>query len=187
MKGEKVMKNRKTVVVLFMLVAVMISAVGFALYNDTLDIVGTMEVGFTNANNAFDADVYFSAVDDPEIAEISSLGDGDSASFRVTTLTAVGQSVTVGFTITNDNAFAAQCTLNVENTNITSVSDTRYFGGSITVDGAELEKGESFTIDAESSKVIYVTVTLNETPQLDDANAKITGTYNIQLDVVDVG
>ena len=56
------MKNRKTVVVAFMLCAVMLLGVGYAALSDVLDIQGTAQVTQGNAQNAFDGDVYFSAV-----------------------------------------------------------------------------------------------------------------------------
>ena len=81
------MKNRKTVVVAFLLVAAMLLGVGYAALTDTLNIQGDFEVSQNNAENAFDDDVYFSAVSTGEgyTASIAD-DDNDKGTFKVTGL-----------------------------------------------------------------------------------------------------
>ena len=55
------MKNRKTVVVAFLLCAVLLLGVGYAALSDTLDITGSADVNQSAAEEAFNEDVYFSA------------------------------------------------------------------------------------------------------------------------------
>ena len=56
------MKNRKFIVVAFMLTACMIVGVGYAALTDTLNIGGDAEVSQAGAENTFDGDVYFLAL-----------------------------------------------------------------------------------------------------------------------------
>ena len=53
------MRNRKTVITAFILVAVMLMAVGFAALADDLYITGTAKVLQTNAENSFGEDILF--------------------------------------------------------------------------------------------------------------------------------
>ncbi len=53
------MRNRKTAITAFILVAVMLLAVGFAAMSDDLSITGNATITAENAENAFAADVYF--------------------------------------------------------------------------------------------------------------------------------
>jgi hypothetical protein len=55
------MKNRKTVVMAFLLVAVMLLSVGYAALTDVLDITGSADVNQSAAEEAFNEDIYFSA------------------------------------------------------------------------------------------------------------------------------
>jgi len=68
------MKNRKTVVVAFLLVAAMLLGVGYAALSDTLTIVGTAQIDMNAAGNEFDEKVYFNAA-----KVVSSTGSGDKA------------------------------------------------------------------------------------------------------------
>ena len=57
------MKNRKFVVVAFLLVAVMLLGVGYAALTDTLIIIGNAHIDLDTANKTFDEKVYFSAAE----------------------------------------------------------------------------------------------------------------------------
>ena len=54
------MKNRKTIVVAFLLVAAMLLGVGYAALTDTLTIIGNAHIDVDTANKTFDEKVYFS-------------------------------------------------------------------------------------------------------------------------------
>ena len=171
------MRNRKTVIVAFMLVACMILAVGFAAMADQLDIAGTSEVSFANAQNAMDADVYFKSASTGTgytawvVAE-----DVDRAGFKVTGLSNVGDTITITFTIANDNAFAVSCVMDPENT---AATRTDYFTYTTNV-------GDSaFQIAANSTYDVTVTVELIQLPQLSEGQI-LSGSFDLQYDVTDV-
>ena len=68
------MKNRRTVVVAFLLVAVMLLGIGYAALTDTLTIIGNAHVDLDTANKTFDERIYFSAAE-----ATSSTGTGATA------------------------------------------------------------------------------------------------------------
>lgn len=172
------MRNRKTVIVAFVVLACMLLAVGFAAYNDELDIAGSAEVSQTLANVTFDEKVYFSAVSqDPTMytAEISA-SDPDTASYKVTGLADVRDTVSITFTVKNDNAFDAKCKLKALPT-----YDTDHF--TITSNVGETEfivPGNQGTYD------IVLTFTLDELPQEFSEGGIMSTRYAITFNVTDV-
>lgn len=102
------MKNKKKVVVAFLLVAVMLLGVGYAALTDTLTIIGNAHIDLDVANSTFDEKVYFS-----NAVATSSTGTGatadvasytaDDATFTANKLATVGQISVFTFTITNDS------------------------------------------------------------------------------------
>lgn len=171
------MRNRKSIIVAFMLIACMLFAVGFAALNDTLDIEGDIEVSHANAQHAFDEEVYFSNVSTGSgyTAEILSTNN-DKGNFTVTGLEGKDDTVSITFTIQNDNDFAVSCTMDPANT-----SETRP-----ELFGIETNVGENaFEIAANGSYDVVITVTLLQTPQLSEGQI-ISGSFNVQYDVTDV-
>lgn len=171
------MRNRKTIIVAFVLLACMLLAVGFAAMADQLDISGTTEVSFTNAQNAFDKDVYFSAVSTGTgyTAEISA-SDPDTATYKFTGLSNVGDTLSITFTITNENAFDVSCVLDPANTVHTR---EEYFEFSTNVGDT------AFTVPAGGSFDVVLTAELLQLPQLSEGQT-LSGTYAIQYDVTDI-
>ena len=171
------MRNRKRIIVSFMIIACMLMAVGFAALTDTLNLIGDAEVDFNTANSGFDADVYFSAAD----AENTEKGDSanvttdpDIARFSVRSLSAKGETATFTFTVKNDNEFTAYVKVN----NTKSVNNNaEYFN--VTMDVTEFE------VPAEGEYTFSVTVELLKTPQLDQVGDKVTATFGIEMDVQD--
>lgn len=53
------MKNRKTIVVAFLLSAVMLMSVGYAALTDVLDITGSADVNQAAAEDSFNEDIKF--------------------------------------------------------------------------------------------------------------------------------
>ena len=104
------MKNRKTVVVAFLLCAVMLLGVGYAALTDTLDITGSADVNQSAAEEAFNEDIYFSAAVANETGNTASVNadNNDKASFTAATLKGQGDKVTFTFTIKNDGDVAAE-------------------------------------------------------------------------------
>lgn len=176
------MRNRKAVIVTFMLVACMLLAVGFAAMNDTLDITGQAEVNHANAQNAFDEEVYFSKVSTGTgysaeiITNANPTLNGDTARFSVTGLSGEGDSVTMIFTIKNDNKFAVSCVLDPTNTTVTN---SEYF------DCVTNVGSNPFTVAAEGTYDVEVTVSLKKTPQLSEGQT-VSSNFAIQYDVTDI-
>lgn len=102
------MKNRKIIVVAFMLCATLLLGIGYAALTDTLTIIGNAHIDVDKANQTFDGKVYFSGS-----AASSSTGTGteddvashtsDDATFTANKLAVVGEKSVFTFTITNDS------------------------------------------------------------------------------------
>ena len=176
------MKNRKIVVVAFMLIATMLLGVGYAALTDTLSIAGTLKTDITVAMDEFDSYVYFSGTsivtDDTGNKAVSQILDGrDDAKIEALHFTAKDQVVKAMFTITNhaDNEFSALITGgNIIITNNADDHDPIFTTGwsweENTVDTADV------TLAPGESKNFWVTITLNETPQ-EIHNAEFTVSY----------
>ena len=169
------MKNRKTVIVAFMLCAVMLLSVGYAALSDTLDITGSADVNQSAAEEAFNEDVYFSKAVANQEGNTASVNqdNNDKASFTANTLKGQGDEVTFTFTITNNGDVAATITpkLNVNLGN----SNPEYF--SISSDWA----GQSQTLAAHSEITYTITVKLLKTP-----TETISGSFLVELTAVSV-
>lgn len=174
------MKNRKNIVIAFLLVASLCLSVGFAALTDTLNINGTINVGGDNTSNEeaakeWDGDVYFSKVD-----KTSKNGNADDSKYTVSIDTAKdtltvnltsgclsvkGDSVTFTVTIKNDSTdYAADITFNDS-----TVANGEYI--KVTVTG--LTTGED--IQPNGEKAFTVTVALDKTP----ADAISNSTFSI--------
>lgn len=102
------MKNRKFVVVAFLLVAVMLLGVGYAALTDTLTIIGNAHIDIDTANKTFDEKVYFSDAQPTSTTGTGAAADianceGDDATFTANKLATVGQQSVFTFTIKNDS------------------------------------------------------------------------------------
>ena len=111
------MKNRKTVVVAFLLVAVMLLGVGYAALTDTLTIIGNAHIDVDTANKIFDEKVYFSNAKATSSTGTGSTGDvvsfnTDDATFTANKLAVVGELSIFTFTIKNDSNVDAQISVN---------------------------------------------------------------------------
>lgn len=150
------MKNRKSIIVMFLIAVVLCVGVGFAAVSDTLTIGGTASVGDITTN--FDSNVYFSA------AQVVNAKDGDSAittgtkpddaSFTCGSLLVENDEAKFKFTVKNDNDIAASVAINLG----TNTGDTDYF--EITTD----YNASSATISAGGTWDVIVTVKLVKTP-----------------------
>ena len=111
------MKNRKFIVVAFLIVAVMLLGVGYAALTDTLTIIGNAHIDVDTANKTFDEKVYFS-----DAKASSSTGTGttadvvsyasDDATYTANRLATVGEKSVFTFTITNDSNVEALISVN---------------------------------------------------------------------------
>ena len=169
------MKNRKTVVVAFLLIAVMLLSVGYAALTDVLDITGSADVNQSAAEEAFNEDIHFSAAVANETGNTASVnGDNnDKASFTANTLKGKDDEVTFTFTIVNDGDLDATVTPTLNAT--AGNTKPEYFEISSDWNGA------AKTLTAGGSLTYTVTVKLKETP-----TETISGSFLIELTAVSV-
>lgn len=175
-KGRKNMKNRKTVVVAFLLCAVLLLGVGYAALTDTLDITGSADVNQSAAEEAFNEDIYFSAAvanpatgeqTTPNTASVNA-DNNDKASFTVKSLQGAGDTATFTFTIVNEGDVDATVTPKLNAT--LGNTNTEYF--SLTSDW----NGASQTLAAGGSITYTVTIELLKTP-----TETIAGSFLVEL------
>lgn len=184
------MKNRKIVVVAFMLIAVLLMSVGFAELTDVLTIDGTAKADTTVSATEFEDDVYFSATnivtDGTGNKAASQIKEGrDAATITADHFTTKNQVVKVKFTIANDSPdFDAKLTLtanangnvaldNGENADHDPVFTVTWSWAEDAITGGET------TIAAGTSKDVWVTITLNETP-IEAHSVSFNITYNVE-------
>ena len=163
------MKKRRTTIVAFLLVAALCLGIGYAALTDVLDIQGTAEVNLAGIESDFDTHVYFSGVTSGTGYTASINGDNkDKASFTVSGLEAVGDKITITYTITNEHDLPATVTPVVQ-----QETNKEYF--KLSSDWNRQPQ----VIDAKSEKTISVTVELLKSP-----TALQTASFNIELTAV---
>lgn len=175
------MKQRKTVIVAFLLAAVLLLGVGYAALTDVLDITGSADVNQSAAEEAFNEDIYFRNEEgDVKIHEAGNTAsvnadNNDKASFTAKNLKGKGDKATFTFTIVNDGDLAAQVT-----PSISSNTNAKYFKiySDWTVDGQPQTK----TLEAGKTLTYTVTMELIETP-----TETISGSCIIELTAVSAG
>ena len=152
------MKNRKTVVVAFLLVAVMLLGVGYAALTDVLDITGSADVNQSAAEESFNEDIYFSAAVANEAGNTASVNtdNNDKASFTASTLKGKGDKVTFTFTIKNAGDVDATVTPKLNAT--LGNTQPEYF--TVTSDW----NGAAKTLPAGGELTYTITVELIKTP-----------------------
>ena len=135
------MKNRKLIVVAFMLAACMIVGVGYALVTDTMDIGGAAEVSLKDAEETFNQNVYFAgvvvdgAISDTGVTENDqkkytaniNANNNDKAQFTVYGLTNEGESVDIIFRIVNEGDLDADLMVKSCTNSNTEYFDVKYF------------------------------------------------------------
>ena len=167
------MKNRKIIVVAFLLVSVMLLGIGYAALTDVLDITGSADVNQSAAEEAFNEDIYFSAAVANETGNTASVNadNNDKASFTAKTLKGKGDKATFTFTIKNDGDVAATVTPKLNAT--LGNTNTEYF--TVTSDW----NGASKTLTAGGELTYTVTVELIKTP-----TETIGGSFLVELTAV---
>lgn len=167
------MKNRKIVVVAFVIVATMLLGVGYATLTDVLDITGSADIYQSAAEEAFNDDIHFSAAVANQAGNTASVnGDNnDKASFTANTLKGKDDEVTFTFTIVNEGDLNATVTPTLNPT--TGNTKPEYF--EISSDW----NGEAKTLVAGGSLTYTVTVKLKVTP-----TETISGSFLIELTAV---
>ena len=187
------MKNRKIVVVAFLLAAVMLLGIGYATLTDTLYINGSMSADNSVSSSEFQNDIYFSAavpgtVTDKEgnaangstAAHVTA--DNNKAYFEVVGMQEPGDKVTFKFTITNDSDWNALVTPGVGvvsngDAGHNPIFDVVWSWSDTGVDQAAKDiAAHGGTLD------VWVTVTLNTKP-----DAAHTATYEVTFTANSVG
>jgi hypothetical protein len=177
------MKNKRTVVVAFLLVAAMLLGVGYAALTDTLTIIGNAHIDVDTANKTFDEKVYFSdakatsTTGTGTTADIASYST-DDATFTANKLAVVGEKSVFTFTITNDSNVDA----------IISVAATKLSGDT----NPSNSNTEKFTVDysypdgmniAKQGGTIDVVVTVTVKEPVTSATS---ATFGIELTATSV-
>ena len=169
------MKNRRNIIVAFLLCACLIVGVGYAALTDTLDITGSADVNQSAAEEAFNEDIFFSAAVANQTGNTASVNadNNDKASFTAATLKGKGDKVTFTFTIKNDGDVNAEVTPKLNAT--LGNTNPEYF--SIASDWA----GEARTLAAHSEITYTLTVELLKTP-----TETISGSFLVELVAVSI-
>ena len=158
------MKNRRNIIVAFLLCACLIVGVGYAALTDVMDVTGTTVY---NEDNALDALIYFSEVDKSHEANNIQIvpGNVDKASFNVASLATVNTDYTFFWvTIKNDSSETAKVSFREYSGN----SDTQYY-----------EVSYRIASDKSTDPAAYQLVTLNETFTTPTNPDKPHGIYEI--------
>ncbi len=152
------MKNRRIILISFLLVTTLCMGIGYAELQDTLSVKGNGSVEAESAEVALDADVYFSNAQATNATDTASISDdndndNDTATFTVNSLQGKDDSATFTFTIINDGDLP----VSIPKPTITDPED--YFD--ITTDWGE----EAKELEGGGATLTFtVTVTLNATP-----------------------
>ena len=162
------MKNRKTIVVAFMLVAVMLLSVGYALVTNVLDVQGSVSVSATAAEKEFNKHIYFTGVvvngelKPDGVTPTENLGytaninanNNDKAQFTVTGIETTGQTQEITYRIKNESAYEAAVTLKSLSNTEDRIFDFDYYFGTPGL--------KSTTIASEGTVDVTVIVTLKK-------------------------
>lgn len=112
------MRNRKTVVVAFLVAVMLLLGVGYAALTDTLTIIGNAQIDLGTAETTFDSKVYFSASEATSstgtgtVADVAShTQNGDDATFTANKLAVYGEQSVFTFTIKNDSNVPVDITM----------------------------------------------------------------------------
>ena len=167
------MKKRRRLITAVLLIAALTLGVGYAALSDVLDIQGTAEISAGIAEEAFNQDVYFSAVTSGTgITASINVDNNDKGSFTATGFSQVGDKVSCTFTITNDSEhYDADVT-----PKLLQNSNAEFFG--ISSDWESTMQ----TIPAGESKTITITVELIKLPTASEGLT--TASFNIELTAI---
>ena len=166
------MKKRRTLIVSLLLIAALALGIGYAALTDVLDINGSADINQSAAEEAFNADVYFTnavANQEGNSASVDS-SDNDMANFTASTLKGAGDTATFTFTIANNSDVAAVVTPSLASD---GNSNTEYF--EIKSDWNATAR----TMAAGSTDTYTVTVKLLKTP-----TETLHGSFHIELTAV---
>ena len=177
------MKNRKIVVVAFLLVAVLLLGVGYAALTDQLTIIGNAHVDVDTANKTFDERVYFSAAEATSSTGTGTTADvasytADDATYTVNKLAVVGQKSVFTFTIKNESNVDAN--ISVASTKLSG--DTNPSNSNEDKFTVEYAYPDGMKVDKQGGTItVVITVTLNE-----PVTSATSATFGIELTATSV-
>ena len=166
------MKNRKVVVIAFLVIAAMMLGIGYAALTDTLDITGSADVNVSDLEKEFEDDIYFSSAiakgeGTSNTASVNA-DNNDKASFSAKSLVKKGDKAEFVFTIENKSAHTVSVTPKLNAT--LGNTNTEYFSIESDWDGSTKEI-------APNSNITYtLTVEL-----LKDPTEAVSGSFLIEL------
>ena len=193
------MKNRKRVIVAFMLIACMLTAVGFAAVSDTFVITGNATITKEGANDAYNSDIRFEGIvleygadsdksdDDSVVSDVlANMNLGytascnvpmDTASFHVNDLKAKGDNKTVIFRVRNYGEIESRITVEANPVNFVSGDENVFKVTHNIVNDTPLD-----TFANDGYVDIAVTITVNESVQ-SEQSCQFTVTFKAENDV----
>ncbi len=173
------MKKRKTLVVSLLLIAALALGIGYAALSDDLFATGTVGINLDHAEDAFQADVYFSkagflntANGTATIGELATgTGDNDKLIIAVAegALKGAGESVVCAVELANKGDLDALVTI----TELTNTNE-EYF--KITTSWAD----NTATLAHNGTADLSITITCLKTPSTEAVNSTFEITFNAE-------
>ena len=180
------MKNRRSIIIAFLLCACMIVGVGYAAFSDVMDITGTAEL---NANEVADGNVIFTAANALSELDTATVNQNnkDKASFTVKSIVSQGETARFTFEITNTNQEAYNMSFRAEPARTNDDARNYYsITAKMTNDSEEVEGTNTTTqiqIAANGTVTVEVTVQMTETPA---DGVTISANFQIELSVSEI-
>lgn len=182
------MKNRRNIIVAFLLCACMIVGVGYAAFSDVMDITGTTEM---KADEVADGNIIFTKATAAKQGDIATVNatNKDKASFTVTTVVSAGEQSDFDFEITNTNSKAYNIAFRVAPKGTNDDATTYYTIASTltsnnkTVNGTDGSTNVVTITENGGTAQIHVTVAMKETPA---ANTTVSANFQIELIVTEI-
>ena len=176
------MKNRKKILVAFLLVAVMIMGVGYAAFSDTLTNIGNVVIDIKQAEANYDEKVYWSAGEftahgtgDATKDTVGGVGAGsDDATYNIHSLATKGEKAVVVFTIKNESNVPVKITIpekKLSGVDNQSNSNAQYFS-------VEYAYGNTDMIIAANGGTMTVTITVTV---IDSITVATGATFGIEF------
>ena len=183
------MKNRKIILVAFMLVACMVVGIGYAALSAELTVTGNATFKADKAQDEFTGDINFTDVIDKATENTASLVSGKSIEIGITNLALMGETTTFTFNIENTS---------LEHEANLSVKSLKFMGTVITDDNADgiyeddwlsakIEWPDSTTLEAATddstpgTAQLKITFTLKQSP-----TETVVRTINLAIDATTI-
>lgn len=169
------MKKRRSIIIAFILAAILVMGVGYAALTDMLTIEGEIKVPLENANDAFDELVYFSSAEASNAQDTieinTSVYQGDTVDIFINSLAIKDQTATFTMKIQNDFENAVTVTPAVNNLGSATSADWLTFESNWS--------GQAKTIASGGFETYILTVTLGKTP----TEEELMASFQIDFDV----